>query len=501
MAGRKSFEMIDLKLILVGSRSKDWFDNDAKPPPFSFVVLTPSRPLRFTAPDLQTYVACVQGLEAILAEAIPHNPTLKHAEKLSSPSTSSSPTTRLRSPTNLENETKAHFTLSGLRTSEFLGLYDSVLLAACQDVIMDSWGDCTSSSMCALSRQVRTSHRSTSSVPGIFTELSVSKIMSAFLQPHKQNTEEAECLFVLEENLLSGAPYADYVKIVMRWCVVPTHDNDDDGREGVSVTITCGIGMVKETVLRSRLCSEALKGLRFGCLQWEVLARQCLVERTNEALWHTGTAATSRLLANTSAFVSTGSAASDAATAAVREAVSSDVDLQSVLRSPLVGAAFLEHISSAGEEDDSSRHSQEHASGVSGSYDDVYEHPQPVEGFICPECGEISGTQGGLVAHFTIFHSKEGKKEEIKDNDTNAASPMSPPSSPPSPFQDFVCPECFCSFHSPKDLTEHFDHTHGGTGRQRDHPRDSTPADLGDFMMSSLAAVMNVDFTGAVPGT
>jgi len=480
--------MVDLKLILVGTSSTYWFDAEAKPPPFSFVIVTPSRPLHFTAPDLQTYVACVQGLEAILAEKHGVRDYKMFACGNSIPKIPGKGHLRATHRTRLETETESEFTFQNVSMLEFLSLYDQVLVETCGDVNMESWWDSSSSAITSLSRRVRTSH---SSNRGFLSELTVTKSMSTLFEAQGRRGNSSGCLLILEENAFSGAPYADYLKLTMRWTVWSTKGG------GISGALSCGIGMVKETMLKSRLCAEVKKGIQLWFTQWEMQACECLRRRSDrkdtqgsedDATWKAGELAMSQLLEKDALLAQNDGSI---AAGAVHEAAFSPT-LQAVLWSPIGEHVFSGSFNGDGVEtkQDSSDHLMYSESDTS-----LYRqmHPRHIEGFICPECGVISGTQGELVAHFTIFHSEEGGKADPGDN-------VSPTFSPPLiPVQS---PECFQSFCSPDDLTQHYDIEHGDTGKQNVLGENLTAAeDIGDFFMSTLTATLHANVTGVASDT
>ena len=334
------------------------------------------------------------------------------------------------------------FELPGISLASFLDLYDLVLagLASGKDSPQSTpWhrpqGGC-------IVRRTRSSHSSSSR---LFSELAVEKTMAVYVVSSEGEGAAPGRLVVLEANYFRGALYSDFFVVVARWSV-----STEAGSDTAVVQLTTGLGFLKETMLRSTVDAEFRRGARVAAEGWEGRARLLAPLRTPSV---------GSRVAVTTLLESPGAELEGSVAAAVEEP-----DLRKVFDpETALGAQFAQALADGdgNKHDDSSRKGDQGALVIGLASDTI-------EGFICPTCGQINSSQGGLVAHYAAFHGATEKGAPLDESSAAGASchNLSQQLSSDAEAAGFVCPECFKTFPGPADLVDHFDRDHGGTTKR-----------------------------------
>ena len=444
----------------------------------------------------------------------------------------------------------------------------------------------TDSEVPCLSRQVRTQHMTTLKVPG-FKNVTVAKTMAVFIpafsqqsiswhgkspsddtpvsgfmsgsngiqsisrssnnssdDSNKSSSKSSSCtassgicssskksasLLVLEANRFIGAMYSDYFVVYARFVVTPIDPNTSGKNFGCTVTISTSIAFLNSTFLQSLIVAEFLRHSPWVYRRWAALALEHLDARTTSA---TLTAPSSLQDLIDSATNTAGGGISltgENADEAVQ--VGARLDLGSTLRHSSVGRALSRAMAAHMHRDllnPKTGTADELSPWLSSTLPKHAMDRTPaeaIEGFICPVCGNISNTQGGLMAHYTSNHmddelhasgsdsSDGGDDDRSDDNQTkgsgshaddekSAALPLSAVE-PPAVASGFVCPDCYSKFGSADELTLHYEIQHGNLHSHRTPsslpgtnalgPNETTEDDesIGDAMVRDIQTTMD----------
>lgn len=434
----------------------------------------------------------------------------------------------------------------------FLALYDSVLASQCPSGVgATPWAllgqphDASGSEVACLSRRVATRHTTTLKIPG-FKKLAVAKTMAVFAStsheaapPQQQlpfgdrsravaaagsgatlgsnstnrsssssnGSSSPACLLVLEANRFFGAMYADYFVVYARFAVAPIDADASGGVARCTVTLSTCIAFLSTTFLQGIIVAEFLKHAPWVHHKWAALAQEHLTAGTASAAHASPLPLEELVHAATKAAGGGGSSSSSvSSSASAAVAAAAQLDLGATLRHSPVGRALSRAMAANAISDPLSPQ----GAAVSAPTSTFGPVPPPfvaapaeaLEGFICPMCGSLSGSQGGLVAHYTAHHmddalrriadsdsdssdggggGSDGGSDGRRDLGRDSGGPQSSGSSPTSPLAaiespaaatGFVCPECYGKFGSAKELTLHYAIQHGDT-----HP-NRTPSSL-----------------------
>jgi len=343
------------------------------------------------------------------------------------------------------------------------------------------------------------------------------------------SSKKSASLLVLEANRFIGAMYSDYFVVYARFVVTPIDPNTSGKNFGCTVTISTSIAFLNSTFLQSLIVAEFLRHSPWVYRRWAALALEHLDARTTSA---TLTAPSSLQDLIDSATNTAGGGISltgENADEAVQ--VGARLDLGSTLRHSSVGRALSRAMAAHMHRDllnPKTGTADELSPWLSSTLPKHAMDRTPaeaIEGFICPVCGNISNTQGGLMAHYTSNHmddelhasgsdsSDGGDDDRSDDNQTkgsgshaddekSAALPLSAVE-PPAVASGFVCPDCYSKFGSADELTLHYEIQHGNLHSHRTPsslpgtnalgPNETTEDDesIGDAMVRDIQTTMD----------
>jgi hypothetical protein len=374
-----------------------------------------------------------------------------------------------------------------------------------------------------------TASSGSSSSSGICSSGRISTSSSTASSGICSSSKKSASLLVLEANRFIGAMYSDYFVVYARFVVTPIDPNTSGKNFGCTVTISTSIAFLNSTFLQSLIVAEFLRHSPWVYRRWAALALEHLDARTTSA---TLTAPSSLQDLIDSATNTAGGGISltgENADEAVQ--VGARLDLGSTLRHSSVGRALSRAMAAHMHRDllnPKTGTADELSPWLSSTLPKHAMDRTPaeaIEGFICPVCGNISNTQGGLMAHYTSNHmddelhasgsdsSDGGDDDRSDDNQTkgsgshaddekSAALPLSAVE-PPAVASGFVCPDCYSKFGSADELTLHYEIQHGNLHSHRTPsslpgtnalgPNETTEDDesIGDAMVRDIQTTMD----------
>jgi len=426
----------------------------------------------------------------------------------------------------------------------FLALYDEVLAGQSPlgmdtspwEVISNSKGDnmnaggasdtTGSEEVPCLSRRMTTQHMTSLKIPG-FKNVNVAKTMAIFMptdsrqkrsSPDRRScgdapasvatvrssgtensngsssrsrsaasTSNSASLLVLEANRFTGSMYSDYFVVYARFVVTPIDPNSCGTNFGCTVTISTSIAFLNSTFLQSAIVSEFMRHSPWVYRRWAALAQEHLAARTNYATLTLPSPLRELMNSATNKAGHYNSLSSERAEEVVQEGAHSDFDF--ALRHSPVGRALSRAMATHMSRD------QRNPKGGTAGKTNLWLNSTPsvhastpaeaIEGFICPVCGDMSASQGGLMAHYTSNHmddelhrasdsdsssddgdgdrsdgSRPKGSSTFTADDKQAAFPSSAVEAP-AVATGFVCPDCYSKFGSANELTLHYKIQHG----------------------------------------